>query len=549
MTDRSLVSRPGRHGRGPIARQGALPVFAALMALAVAAPVIALLFTSLGVAEGVGTLSHLVQTVLPGYVLTTAGLAIMVLAVSLSVGVGSAWLVASYDFPGRAFLAVLLVLPLAMPAYVMAYAYTDFLETTGPLQSALRAFTGWQVREYWFPDFRSTWGAGLFLGLALFPYVYLLSRAAFAERPVSLDEAARSLGQRPIGLWWRVVLPVARPAIVAGSALVLMETLADFGVVNYFAVDSFTAGIYRSWLSLGDRTGAARLAIVLLAFIALLALIERRQRGRMSFVQRAGRHPVRRRLAGAGALGAVCACAAPALLGFVLPAGLLIWRWLGDGAAVDPRLPQWLWNTVSLALLGALATMTVGLLAAYAVRQAAGRGTRLAVALALGGYALPGIVLGIGLLQVAGSVDRWLWQPLAGQALMSGTVVALVWAYAVRFFAVAYQGLDAGLARIARSMDDSARSLGRGPLAVLLEVHWPLLRRSLALTGLLVMIECLKELPATLVLRPFDTDTLAVVAFQFASDERLTQSALPSLMIVMVGVLPVLALGRAALRE
>ncbi|MEZ5650543.1 MAG: iron ABC transporter permease [Burkholderiaceae bacterium] len=541
---------PSRMSRGRrVAGPRVLPALARALALFVAAPVLALAFTALGTAEVVGSLQHLVETVLPGYMLTTAALAVVVLLVALSVGIGGAWLVAAYDFPARAALAVAMVMPLAMPAFVMAYAYTDLLDTTGPVQGGLRALTGWRVHEYWFPDVRSTWGAGVFLGLALYPYIYLLARAAFAERPAALDDAARSLGQRPTGLWWRIVLPVARPAIVAGSALVLMETLADFGVVTYFAVDSFTAGIYRTWLALGDRVGAARLALVLLIFVGMLGLLERRQRGRMAFVQRAGRRPERVRLHGSRALLAAVGCSLPAVLGFVLPALLLAWGWLDDGATIDSRLPHWIANTVALSLLGAAAAMTVGLIAAYAMRAAPSRGTRAAVSLALGGYALPGIVLGIGLLQVAGAFDRWLWQPMTGQALLAGSIVALVYAYAVRFFAVAHQGIDAGLLRIAPTMDESARNLGRGPAGVLFEVHWPLLRRTLALTGLLVMIECLKELPATLVLRPFDTDTLAVIAYQFASDERLAQAALPSLMIVLVGVLPVLALGRAAIRE
>lgn len=536
-----------RRARRP--RTGLLPLMAQLLALFVAAPVLALVLTALHPSEATGTIGHLASTVLPGYLLTTAGLAFTVLVVSLALGVGSAWLVATFDFPGRSALAVALVLPLAMPAFVMAYAYTDFLETTGPVQSALRAFTGWHVRDYWFPEFRSTWGAGLFLGLALFPYVFLLSRAAFAERASALDEAARSLGCEPHRLWLRVVLPVARPAIVAGAALVLMETLADFGVVTYFAVDSFTAGIYRAWLSMSDRVGAARLAIVLLVFIGLLGWLERRQRGRMSFVVRSARIPRRRRLAGPRAALAGLACFLPVFFGFLLPAGLLMHGWVGEGAQVDPRLTTWIFNTLRLAVLGACATMVAGLLAAYASRHAPGPRTRTAVSLAVAGYALPGVVLGLGLLQVTGAFDRWIWRPVTGDVLLAGTVVAVVYAYSVRFFAVAYQGLEAGLARIPATMDDSARSLGRSPWRVLAEVHWPMLRRSLALTGLLVAIEGLKELPATLVLRPFDTDTLAVIAYQFASDERLAQAALPSLVIVAVGVLPVLALGRTALRE
>ncbi len=540
---RSVAARP--------ARAGALEAGALLLALATAAPIVALALIALGgdtnpaVDSGI---AHLVQTVLPRYALTTFALALVVLTTALLVGVSSAWLVAAYEFPGRGWLAWALVLPLAMPAFVMAYAYTDFFDTSGPFQGWLRGVTGWRIGEYWFPDIRSIPGAGLFLGLALYPYVYLLARAAFAERSPSLAEAARSLGLGRRALWWRVAWPVARPAVVAGCALVLMETLADFGVVTYFAVDTFTAGIYRAWQGLGDRTGAARLALVLLVLVGGLIWIERRQRGRMQFFSRAHRVAPRERLAGGAALRATAVCLAPILLGFALPAALLIRAWLGEGGQLDARLAGWLANTATLALLGAAATLPAALLAAYAARLGPGRSTRAAIAMANSGYALPGIVLGVGLLVVVGAIDRGLGQTLFGRALLGGTVFAVVYSYLVRFFAVAFQGLDSGLKRISPAMDQSARSLGRTPIGVLRDVHWPLLRRSVATAGLLVMIDCLKELPATLVLRPFDFDTLAVIAYQFASDERLAQAAAPSLLIVALGLAPVLLLTRSTLR-
>ena len=545
----SDIPRP-RLARQP--RAGALPVFAVVLALLVAAPVLAILLTAFGWgAQGLraDTLSHLFATVLPRYALTTALLAAITLCVAITCGVTSAWLVASQEFPGRRFLAPALVLPLAMPAFVMAYAYTDFLQVSGPLQSALREVTGWRVREYWFPEVRSTWGAGLFLGLALYPYVYLLARTAFAERSASLEEAARSLGLPQRWLWWRVAWPVARPAVAAGSVLVLMETVADFGVVSFFAVDSFSAGIYRAWLAFDDRITAARLALALLVVVGALAWLERRQRRRMRFSGRGARRAPRVRVVGWRAWRATLLCAAPVVLGFVAPAMILIEGWFAEGAMVDPRIVDWMFNTTRLALLGAAFTVPAGLLVAYAVRSAPGAITRTSVTVANGGYALPGVVLGIGLLLVVGAFDRNVWQPIMGGTLLAGTVVAVVYAYGVRFFAVAYQGIDAGLARIGPAMDDTARSLGLTPGGVLARVHWPMLRRSLAVAALLVALDCLKELPATLVLRPFDTDTLAVVAYQFASDERLAQAALPSLAIVAIGILPALLLGRAALRD
>ena len=526
-----------------------------LAALAIAAPIVALLWLAMAPsgAPDEGALAHLFGTVLPRYTLTTVKLASTVLAVVLLIGVSTGWLVAAYEFPGRRALSWMLALPLATPAFVMAYAYTDFLASFGPLQSGLRRLTGWEVGDYWFPDIHSWPAAGAFLGLALFPYVYLLARAAFADRSPSLGEAARSLGLSRRRVWWRVTWPVARPAVVAGCALAMMETLADFGTVAYFAVDSFTAGIYRAWQGMGDRTGAARLAVMLLVVVLAMLALERGQRGRMQFHVRNPRPALRRPLRGAAAWRATLACSLPVVLGFLLPAALLVRAWVDGGAGFDPRLPQWIFNTASLAGLGVAVVLPVSLVAAYSARVASSPTLRAALMFSSTGYALPGVVLGVGLLILSGAVDRalapltaWLGLPAL---LAGGSVAAIVYAYAVRFFSVAYQGVESGLKRISPSMDHSARSLGRRPLEVLREVHWPLMRRSVGAAALLVAIDCLKELPATLVLRPFNLDTLAVVTYQFAADERLAEAALPALLIVLVGVVPVLWLSRVAASE
>jgi len=526
-----------------------------LAALAVAAPIAAVLWLAFapGGSQAEGTLAHLFGTVLPHYTFTTAKLAATVLAVVLLIGVGTGWLVAACEFPGRRVLSWMLVLPLSTPAFVMAYAYTDFLASFGPLQSGLRRITGWEVGDYWFPDIHSWPAAGTFLGLALYPYVYLLARAAFADRNPSLAEAARSLGMSRRRVWWRVTWPVARPAVVAGCALAMMETLADFGTVAYFSVDSFTAGIYRAWQGMGDRGGAARLSAMLLAIVIVVLALERGQRGRMQFYVRSPRPEPRRPLHGATAWRATLACTIPVVLGFALPAALLAWAWIGGGAGLDPRLPRWIGNTALLAVCGAAIVLPVALVAAYSARVASSPTLRAALLFSNTGYALPGVVLGVGLLILSGAVDRAL-APLTGALglpalLAGGSIAAVVYAYAVRFFSVAYQGVESGLARISPSMDHSARSLGRRPLEVLREVHWPLMRRSVGAAALLVAIDCLKELPATLVLRPFDFDTLAVITYQFASDERLAEAALPALLIVLVGVVPVVWLSRVALSE
>lgn len=534
-----------------------LGVGSVLGSLVVAAPILAVVWLALSPVPADpqvdGVLAHLFGTVLPRYALTTAQLAAMVLAIVLWIGVSTGWLVAAYEFPGRRALAWMLVLPLSTPAFVMAYAYTDFLASYGPLQRAFRALTGWEVGEYWFPDIYSWPAAGLFLGLALYPYVYLLARAAFADRSASLAEAARSLGLSRRRVWWRITWPVARPAVVAGCALALMETLADFGTVAYFSVDSFTAGIYRAWQAMGDRTGAARLAVMLLVLVVALLLLERGQRGRMQFHVRSSRPAARTVLRGAAAWRATLVCSFPIVLGFALPAALLASEWIDGGAVLDPRLFDWVRNTAVLAGGGVLVVLPGALFATYAARLGATPALRAALLLANTGYALPGVVLGVGLLILSGALDRALGpltQALGVPALFAGgSAVACVYAYAVRFFPVAYQSIESGLTRISPSMDQTARSLGRRPLQVLREIHWPLMRRSVGAASLLVFIDCLKELPATLVLRPFDFDTLAVVTFQFASDERLAEAALPALLIVVVGVIPVLWLSRVALSE
>jgi iron(III) transport system permease protein len=517
------------------------------IAAAVVAPLLALLWVALQ-PTGADALAHLLATVLPRYTLTSLLLVAQVAVCVTLLGVGAGWLVAAYEFPGRRALEVALILPLAMPAFVLAYAYTDFLDTSGPLQGWLREATGWAIGQYWFPPVRSLPGAALFLSLALYPYVYMLARNAFAERSASLAEAARSLGLPAPLVWWRVTWPVARPAVVAGLTLVTMETLADFGTVNFFAVDTFSAGIFRAWQGLGDRAAAARLALVLLAAVLLLVWLERRQRGRMAFHARAARPARVRRLQGASAWGATLLCTLPVIAGFVLPV-LLLLRAAGDhGAWLDARLAQWAANTALLSGLAVVMIVPLALGLAYAVRLAQTRWISAFATVAGAGYAVPGIVLGVGLLAVVGAVDRaYAWGAGGAGAglLLGGTAVAVVYAYCVRFFAVAQHGLEAALKRISPSMDASARTLGAGQFEMLRRVHWPLLRPSIATAALLVFVDCLKELPATLVLRPFNVDTLAVVAYNFAADERLGEAALPSLAIVLVGLLPVTVLARS----
>jgi iron(III) transport system permease protein len=530
-------------------RLGVLGFATLLIGAAFALPVVSVLASFFAGASD--TWQHLAATALPRYVGNTLALLLLVSAGVISMGVVAAWLVSSYRFPGRDLLEWALMLPLAMPAYVMAYVYTDWLQYTGAVQSALRSVTGWQAREYWFPEIRSLWGAAAMLSLALYPYVYLIARTAFHELSRSAVEAGRLAGLNAWGAFFRVALPLARPAIVAGSALALMETLADFGTVSYFALEVFTTGIFKAWLSLGDSVAAAQLSGCLLAFVVLVLALERANRGRAAYAtpgrKRAHPHPLR----GVKALVAFIACAAPVVFGFALPALLLAQLAWGERSAyLGPRMLALIANSFSIAGLTALVAVLLALVMAYA-----GRLTRSRIVLGVNraagfGYALPGAVIAVGVLVPLGRLDNalaaWLEQLLDRPVglLLTGTVAALIYAYLVRLLAVSLQTLEAGLARITRSMEDAARSLGAGPAAALVRVHVPLLAPSLATAALLVFLDVLKELPATFALRPFNFDTLAIEAYNLAKDERLVEAAAPALVIVAVGLLPVLYVTR-----
>jgi iron(III) transport system permease protein len=516
-------------------------------------PILAVLSSVLGPASE--TWAHLARTLLGAYVRNTALLTACVAAGVLSIGVLSAWLVTAYRFPGQRVLEWALVLPLAMPAYVMAYAYTDWLQFTGPVQTALRAATGWQAREYWFPDIRSIPGAAAMFSFALYPYVYLLARTAFLDVSRSALEAGRLAGHSAWGSFWRVALPIARPAVAAGAALALMETLADFGTVSYFALEVFTTGIFKAWLSMGDTAAAGQLSACLLAFVLVVLGLERANRGRAAYASALRKPAPPQRLSGFAAALAFAACAAPVLLGFLLPSALLIdlaWSEPGAraaGALLGARLPGLVGNSFLLAGIAAVAGVLLATAMAYAARLARGRLATVvswANRTASLGYAIPGAVIAIGVLVPLGRLDNWLAGGIEAAfdfkpgLLLTGTIVALVYAYLVRFLAVALQTVEAGLAKVTPRMDDAARSLGATPAAALARVHAPLLASSLASAALLLFVDVMKELPATFALRPFNFDTLAIEAYNLAKDERLGEAAVPSLVIVAIGLVPVL---------
>jgi iron(III) transport system permease protein len=503
------------------------------------------------------TWRHLASTVLPEYVASTLWLCAGVGLGTAAIGVLTAWLVSTHEFPGRRFFEWALVLPLAVPAYVMAYAYTDLLQFAGPVQTWLRASFGWRGGDTWFPDVRTLAGAVTMFVFALYPYVYLLARTAFLEQATAMIEVGRSLGLGPWSSFFRVSLPLARPAVAAGAALALMETLADFGTVAFFGVQTFTTGIYRAWFSLGDRTASAQLATALLGFVVLLLVFERLSRGRARFHDTTSRSRPQpgRRLTGWKAAGATSACALPLTLGFAVPAGVLLEMAVTEGdAQFGLRFLRLARNSFTLAALSASLAVLVSLLLAYAARTSRSRWPRSVNRLAGLGYAVPGSVIAVGVLIPVTRLDIWLARAIEAASgarvglLLTGGIAALVYAYLVRFLAVALQTVEASLARITPSMDDAARSLGCGPGETLRRVHLPLLRGGLLTAGLLVFVDVMKELPATLVMRPFDFDTLATQVYTLASDERLAEASTSALAIVAVGILPLVVISRQIAR-
>ena len=519
-----------------------------LLAFVLSLPVLALVgsWTQWN-AESAQILREMAATVLPEYLWVTVQLVVMVGIGVVAMGVPAAVLVTVFDFRGRRAFEWLLLLPLAMPAYVTAYAYTDFLQFSGPLQSWLRASFGLEGRLL--PEVRSVWGAAWVFSFSLYPYVYLLSRTALAERAPQLMEAARLLGASLPRRLREVALPMARPALAAGTALALMEVLADYGVSVYFGIQTFTAGIYKAWLSMDNRIAAAQLATVLLALVMVLLWLEQRAQRRLRFAGSATARasssearPIELR----GARGALAwvLCLLPVLMGFVLPVGFML-RPLSADWSVLPwdRFLVWTWNSVRLGALTAVLAVLAAWLLAYSLRRAPTLLRRAAVQVVSLGYAVPGAVIVVGLLLPVGWLQaRW---PDSGiGAVVTVTVWGLVWAYLVRFVSVALQSMQSGYARVPRSLDESARMLGAGGVELAARVHWPLLRRAGFAAALLVFVDVMKELPATIVLRPFNTDTLAVVANQLARDERLGEAALPSLALVLVGLVPVILLSR-----
>lgn len=493
--------------------------------------------------------AHLRSTVLPDYILNTLKLMALVATMTALIGVGTAWLTVSAQFPGRRLFNWALVLPLATPAYIVAYVYTDLLSFAGPVQSVLRGITGWEGGEYHFPPVRSLPGAAMMLSLVLYPYVYLLARTAFERQSAALFDAARMLGARPWRAFLRVALPCARPAIAGGLALALMETISDFGVVDYFAVPTLTTGIFRTWFNLGDVLSAAQIAAWLFVFAIALVFIEIiGRRGRVANPLARDRAAEPRALHGVARWAASLACALPVILGFVIPAGVLVRYAILQG---DPLLGRsffgFAWNSLFVAAVAATIATALALLLAYGERLHPTRFNRVSIRLATLGYALPGAMIAIGILTLSTGIDHAFADAVDGLGfspglILTGSIAGLVFAYIARFLTAAYNATHSGLEKIHPTLDAAARSLGAPPRRVLSAVHIPLLRGALASAALIVFIDVMKELPATLLLRPFNFETLATRTYRLASDEKLGEASTAALMIVVLGLIPAVLL-------
>jgi iron(III) transport system permease protein len=552
-TTNSIAAAPGPASKTHLMRTGIWTGAVWLVAAAVAFPIVVVLSY---VFEPKGEIwEHLAETVLMGYAVNSLLLAVGVGTGVLLIGVPTAWLVTLCRFRGRAWFDWALLLPMAMPAYVVAYTYTGLLDYAGPVQSFLRVMLDAPGGLRWLPDIRSLPGAIAMLVLVLYPYVYLLARAAFLEQSACVLEVSRTLGCSPSRGFWRVALPLARPALVAGTALALMEALNDFGTVQYFGVETLATGIYRVWRGMGDAVAAAQIAAILLVLVFTLLAVERWSRGLRSFAHSTTRYrPLPRyQLAGWRAFGAALCCALPILLGFVIPGGVLLsWSisyldmWSVERFAVLVR------NSFVMAGFAAMLAVVLASLLAYALRIRPAAPTRIAVRIAGFGYAIPGPVLAVGILLPFAAIDHalndWLGAAfgLSPGLILSGTLVAVTFAYLVRFLTVSLNVVEASLGKITHSMDYAARSLGRTAIGTLGSVHLPIMRGSLLTAGIVVFVDVLKELPATLVLRPFNFDTLATMTYNLASDERLPESAGPALAIVLVGIIPVYLMARAS---
>lgn len=548
MTAPNTPQSPPRWSR-PSAR-GPLSAATGLLVVIIVLPLVAVGVFGVQAISQPEVLVSLLNSVLPTYLLNTLLLAGFSGLIALALGVPSAWFVTAYEFPGRRLLEWSLVVPMAMPAYVLAYAYTDALDPSGWLYQIIQhwvAGAGFNLPRI---DIRSLWGASIVLGVALSPYVALLAKNAFADRQGAVFDAARAMGLSAFQVFFRLAVPLARPAWIAGFALVVMECFADYGTVAFFSVPTLSTGLFKAWFNYGDRSSAALIALVMMITVTILLYIEHRTRGRAAWAtSRIGTRAHPTPVVGLTAATMAAYCAIPGLIGFVIPVMLLLYSALSAQAVPQiGLLVGQAMNTVVLASVAVVVIIPCGWLGAYGLRSAGAITTR-SVRLAAAGYAMPGLVIAVGLLAWSALfteiADRWLGWRVA----LVGTGMLLLGAYLTRFFSVGLSAIESGLNRVTRNLEWSASSLGLSPLQIVSRVHFPIVRGAIGVAALLVFVDVVKELPATLVLRPFNLETLAVSAHHLAADELLAQAAWPALMIAVVGLLPLLFLGPALRRD
>ena len=515
-------------------------------------PIITLLVLGLTADDSHQIWTHLRRTVLSDYVLNSLILATGVGAASLFIGVGTAWLLSKYKFVGSNFLSWALLLPLAMPTYIIAYSYTGLFDIAGPIQTFIRNHFNLSYGEYWFPEIRSLGGAIVVISFVLYPYVYLLARASFLNQSQHLNDVARLMGYSSLQTFIKVTLPIARPAIIAGVSLTLMETLADFGAVSYFGLSTFTTGIFRTWYGLDSVHGAAQLALMLLSFVIILIVLEKYSRRRARYHTNNTQQNSKQQLTGSKSFCSLIICSLPLLFGFIIPVWqLLVWASQTYQQLFEVSFWLLIKNTFLLATITSVLALLLAILLAYSHRLVNNNLTQITRQLASVGYAIPGVVIAVGVLiplaRLDNHIDAWFRTNLdfSTGLLISGSVAALIIAYLVRFMAVSLRAVESGLTSVKPNMDYVARTLGHKPLFILRKIHIPIIRNSLLTATLIVFVDVMKELPATLILRPFNFNTLAVRAYELASDERLADAAMSSLTIVLVGLLPVILLTKA----
>ena len=522
------------------------------IAIIITLPILGIIWIAISPQENIWI--HLATSVLPTYIFNSVVLMLGVGTFVAIIGTGTAWLVAMYEFPGAKIFAWALILPMAMPAYVVAYVYTDFLEFAGPVQTSLRMLFSWTTSsDYWFPQIRSLGGAVTVLSLVLYPYVYALTRASFLEQSISTLEAGRVLGLTGAQNFFYTSLPLARPAIVVGVTLCLMETLSDFGTVDYFAVRTLTVGIFDVWFGMENRGGAAQIALVLLTFIIILIWLERSSRKRQRFHNSSKNQLMKKiKLKGWRAFLAIFSCLVPIVTGFVLPGAILFYHALNNVEGFySTKYIEYAGNSFTMAGSATLIIVLTGIFLAYAARICPNLLVKIAVRVASIGYAIPGAALAIGILISIGAIDSVFTKTMkltfgfSANVFIGSGLAALLFGYTTRFLAIALGSAEAGLSKVTYNMDMAARTLGSGPRSTLFSVHAPLIRSSIISGSVLVFVDIMKELPATLILRPFNFETLATFVYQYASDELLNECAPAALTIVLAGLLPVLLLNRA----